>query len=167
MKAVLVGSVDNARLYYVLDAQEDEFDGIIERDNGLILRVDFFSFVAKARDISKFRTTRFHRFLWDKPSPVMQKTWNETFLKKSRELNKNMLEDVIVVSSVGRGKQKVKTKSDAVNMFLQKNENAITKVSEGCCGQMVKSIQTNFIFESPEARLQAWAAMRLLRELEN
>lgn len=165
MKAVLVGSVDKNKLYYIMDAQAGDEDGAIVRADGSTVLVNLLSFAAKSRIIKKHRTTRFHRFLWDMPADITSGAWFETFIAKTRPLSKEILNGLNIVSSIGENKQKLKKKNDAALDFLATK--SPIQLPMGCCDEMVKSDRDVYSFKSLSARSEAWAAMQLLRHLED
>lgn len=173
MKAVLVGVIEEDKLYYIVDAGPDDQDGALVREDGSVVRVDFFSFCTRAYGLKKIRSTRFHRYLWDSPKSTTSGHWYETFISKNKEISKNILNGVNVLSAIGKNKTKIDKKNDSAVEFvksLYETQNAIATKSadsEACCEKMVKSNSKNNWFSTSEQRKNAWVARILMRDLEN
>ena len=165
MKAVLVGSIHQDKLYYVLDAGPGEKDGIVEKANGSSVRVNFISLTSKVSGLKKFRTTRFHRFLWDKPADVVNGSWYKTFITKEREVSEGSLEKASILTSIGKSKKILQSKNDKVLMFTKSIDNKNNDASL-CCGEMVKSINSDYSFSTLKDRSDAWVAMKIMRQME-
>jgi hypothetical protein len=165
MKAVLVGGVGSDKLYYVIDADKTEKDGIIEKPNGNTVKVNFMDFVSSCMGLRKIRTSRFHRSLWDMPKSPTSGSWYETFVTKTKPVNEKTLDGAVVLSSVGKNREKIKKKNDSISSFLQtKSEEA--SLSIGCCGEMIKFDTKDYVFKTQAERKQAWDAIVLMRRLE-
>lgn len=165
MKAILVGSIHEDKLYYVVDAGPGEKDGVIERQNGSSLKINFISVTSKASGLKKFRTTRFHRFLWDKPKNVVNGSWYRTFITKEQEIPEKSFEQAMILSSVGESRSKIKAKDARASLFLNNEDNKFTATS-ACCGEMLKSVGGVYSFGTQIERKEAWTAMKIMRELE-
>ena len=165
MKAALVGVSGGDRLYYIVDAERGEKDGVIERDDGSTIMVNFMSYALKARNLNKMMTTRFHEILWGGPSESNKEIWEQVFVDKSQEIPKEALEGVTVYTSLGKKRKAISQKNDDAKRFIK----SVSDISiKSCCGeQMVKSIeQKNMRFSSTEERKSTWIAMSMLREIE-
>lgn len=165
MKAALVGSVDGEKLYYIVDAAPGDKDGAIERNDGSVLMIDFFSYSAKARNIKPMSSTRFHELLWSGPEKSNAGIWNKVFVEKSQEIPEEALEGVSIQASLGKNRKAISQKNADAQRYLK----LLAKVSDkDCCGeQMVKSIERkNMIFGSSDERKAAWTAMIILRQVE-
>jgi hypothetical protein len=165
VKAVLAGSVGKDRLYYIVDAAQNSKDGAVVRPDGSAVFIHFFSFSAKAMNVRKNRSSRFLRFLWDSPQNPTKGSWYETFILKTKPIDKKMLDGMNVVTQLGNKQKKLKQKSDRINKFLSTKSDA-DQVQIGCCGGMVKSDRDIYSFKSLQQRSDAWNAMNVLRQLE-
>lgn len=165
MKAALVGSSGGSKLYYILDASVDEMDGAIEKDDGTVIMVDFQSHVSRARKIKRIKTTPFHKVFWDGDDGDNREAWEMIFIKKSKEIPKEVLVDVNVQTSLGRNKKIISQKNEDASRFSKSLERISSK---SCCdGQVVKSIKNKLMrFSSSEERKSMWTAMSILREIE-
>lgn len=165
MKAALVGSSGGSKLYYILDASADDMDGAIEKDDGTVMMVDFQSHVARARNIKRIKTTPFHKVFWDGDDGENKETWEMIFIKKSKEIPKEVLDGVSVQTSLGRNKRSISQKNEDASRFSKSIEQLSGK---SCCdGQVVKSIENKLMrFSSTEERRSIWTAMSMLREIE-
>lgn len=165
MKAVLVGAIHEDKLYYVIDAGPGEKDGIVEKPNGSSVKVNFISLTSKVSGLKKFRTTRFHRFLWDKPADVINGSWYKTFITKEREVQESSLEKATILTSVGKAKKILQSKNEKVLMFTKSIDNKSDDASL-CCGEMVKSINSDYSFSTLKDRSNAWVAIKIMRQME-
>jgi hypothetical protein len=165
MRAVLVGSIHGDKLFYVLDAGPDGDDGVVEKQDGGTVSVDFFAFTSKVSGLTKMRSSRFHRTLWDSPHSVTSGKWYETFITKTIDIDKTMLEGIKIYTSLGRNARNIKSKSDAVESFLNKQLRNL-QLSNSCCGEMVQSDIGNLSFKTLSDKNKAWTAMRILKQIE-
>lgn len=94
MRAVLVATVGDRKLYYDLDAKDGGEDGALVTSDGRVMNLNFFSFVNKTSGLKKIITTPFHKFLWDAPSENQKKNWVNTFINKETEVNKELIEGI-------------------------------------------------------------------------
>jgi hypothetical protein len=118
MKAVLVGTYDGNKVYYDVDAKAGEKDGAIVRSDGSSVKIHFFSWASKAQGLNKIRNTKFHRSLWDAPKNPTKGKWYETFIKKDVEIEKEVLEGITTLSTVGETKLKLEKKNARAIDFI-------------------------------------------------
>lgn len=165
MKAVLVGTIGDDKLYYVIDAARGDDDGALERENGSVLMLDFFPYVAMSRGLRKIRSSRFHRKLWDAPSNIASGTWYETFIGKSREIDEASLEGQPVYSALGKDRKKINKVNEKAKKFKTKSlaDEILVKSADAA---MVKFDRQVYAYKTAEKRREAWVAMCLLRQLE-
>lgn len=165
MKSVLVGLLNDSRVYYDLDAKPGEKDAIVERSDGSALKADIIHLSSTARNFTKLRTTPFQRFMWDSPKKPTSGAWYETFITKTRPVNDSLLESMPSHSVVGKNKKKIDKTKRAVKSFISETieQSMLTK---SCCNGMVKLNANNFTFKTAEERDFAWRATKTLRQLE-
>jgi hypothetical protein len=121
MAAVLVGTVGDKKLYYVVDSKDPSNDGIIEDADGSTHPIPFFSYIGKTTGIRPLRSSEFHKFLWDEPSENDKRKWMEIFIQKIDEPDKMMLDGVALQDSTGNARKK-KTKTEIkANAFIHNN----------------------------------------------
>jgi hypothetical protein len=118
MKAVLVGTYDGNKVYYDVDAKAGEKDGAIVRPDGSSVKIHFFSWASKTQGLNKIRNTKFHRSLWDAPKNPTKGKWYETFIKKDVEIEKEVLEGITTLSTVGETKVKLEKKNARAIDFI-------------------------------------------------
>ena len=118
MKAVLVGTFDGNKVYYDVEAKAGQKDGAIVRGDGSTVAIHFFSWASKAQGLNKIRNTKFHRSLWDAPKNPTNGKWYETFIKKDTEIEKEVLEGVTTLSTVGETKVKLEKKNARAIDFI-------------------------------------------------
>lgn len=165
MRAVLVGIIGRDKLFYDLDAKLGQKDAIVERENGSTVKTDLLSFAASARGLSKIRSTRFHRFLWDTPRNTSSGAWYETFVTKERAIKDEMLDKIETHSAVGENRKKIRNKSDRANAFISRQIDG-NMLASSCCNEMIKSNVNKYIFNTSADRKIAWEAMKMLRFME-
>ena len=118
MKAVLVGTYDGNKVYYDVEAKAGEKDGVIVRPDGSSVKIYFFSWASRAQGLVKIRNTKFHRSLWDAPKNPTKGKWYETFIKKDSEIEKEALESIATLSTVGETKAKLEKKNARAIDFI-------------------------------------------------
>jgi hypothetical protein len=165
MKAVLVGSVHGDKLFYVVDAAPDDDDGVLEKQNGDTVNVDFFAFTSKVSGLTKIRTSKLHRMIWDSPRSVTSGKWYETFITKTIDIDKAMLEGIKIHTSLGRNARNIKSKAASIDLFIIKQLRDL-QLSNSCCSEMVQSDMGNLSFKTLNDKNKAWTAMRILRTIE-
>jgi hypothetical protein len=122
MKAVLVGSMGDRKLYYILDADYGDDDGAVVTSDGRVIMVNFFSLTTKTSGIKRVTNTPFHRFLWESPGGELKKIWMDTFIKKTRKLDKRFTESLITISQLGVKSKKNRETDRRVKSFLAEAE---------------------------------------------
>lgn len=148
MKAVMVGSLEDDRVYYIIDAKGSANDGAIMKPDGNVIMFRFFSWVSRNPDIKKIRNTKFHRSLWDSPINPGKGRWFETFIEKSKEIDKAMLEGVVVKTDLVQSKKGLKKKTDRIRKFVStKNESIVI-------------LSNKTIFKEDDRR-RTWVSMKL------
>jgi hypothetical protein len=100
MKATLVGTVGDRRLYYIIDAGPDENDGALVTAAGKVMEFNFFSFVNKTTGINKIMKSPFHNLLWAPPSESNKKEWVNTFLLKKNKIDDKIIDGLPVMTSL-------------------------------------------------------------------
>lgn len=120
MKAVLAATVGRKKLYYVLDAESAEDDGVVVNEENKAIRVSFFSFASKMKKLKKMQNTPFHKFLWTEPDGEIKKIWIDTFVLKKRPIGKKFTEKLIIHSQLGEKAKKQKNTEIRVKAFLNK-----------------------------------------------
>lgn len=165
MKSVIVGLLNDSRVYYDIEAKPGDKDAIIERPDGSSMRADIIHLSSTARGFRKLRTTPLQRFLWDAPKNPTSGAWYETFITKTRPISDSMLGKIPANSSVGKNKKKIDKTQRAAKSFISDNieQHMLTK---SCCDGMVKLDTSIYKFKTAEERDFAWKAMSLLREIE-
>lgn len=165
MKSIIVGLLNDSRVYYDLEAKPGERDAIIERPDGSSIRADIIQISSTARGFRKLRTTKFQRFLWDAPQNPTSGAWYETFIAKTRPVNDSLLESMPTNSSIGKSKKKIDKTERSVKSFIDNNieQHMLTK---SCCDEMIKLKTNVYTFKTAEERDFAWKAINLLREIE-
>jgi hypothetical protein len=76
------------------------------------------SWAAKVKGLNQIRNTPFHRFFWDAPKDVTKGKWYEMFIKKTINIDKDVLDKVNIQTSLGKTKKKTETKTARVIDFI-------------------------------------------------
>lgn len=165
MRAIIVGLLNDSRVYYDIDAKPGEKDAIIERPDGTSLKSNIIQISSTARNFRKLRSTPFQRFLWDSPKNPTSGAWYETFITKTRSINDELISDSPERSSFGKNKKKLDKTKRAAKSFIDADieKHMLTK---SCCDEMIKLNTHSFAFKTQEDRDFAWKAMLILRNIE-
>jgi len=121
MASVLVATVGDKKIYYVIDSTDPKKDGIIEDEDGTTREIPFFSYIGKTTKIRPLRNSAFHKFLWDEPSENNRKKWMEIFIEKLDTPDENMLKGVAVQDSTGKARKKKTSIDIKANAFINNN----------------------------------------------
>jgi len=100
MKSVLVGKSNNTKIYYVLDANSNNNDGVLVDDVGNIKVINFWEFVSKKSNINKMQHSKFHKFLWNKPTNIEKRKWQSIFITKSLAPDDDLIDSIVVNNDV-------------------------------------------------------------------
>jgi len=162
MRAILIARVEDDKLYYDIDALDDEKDAILVRPDNSMIELDLFDFVNSCGGLVKITTTKFHKFLWN---GATKKNWKDTFLNKTKPVNEVLLEGLDIYQALGKNKKKL----DAVNQKVSTFKKTVNKKPKSDQKIKTKSAQPweNLTFPDAQSRKQAWTAMILLRQLES
>lgn len=152
MKAVLIGNAGADKLYFILDADKLEKNGAVVRSDDSVIRVDVVSFASKSRNLIKIRTSKFHRFLWDSPKNPVSGLWYETFIARSKEIDKKYTDGLKISSQIGKPAKKQES------VEKRAGKQAKTRDKQ----KMVKS--KGMKMNSGELSL-AWTAIKMLHEV--
>jgi hypothetical protein len=120
MKAVLAATSGKKKLYYVIDADSSESDGIVVNEENKAVTVSFFSFAMKMKNLKRFSRTPFHKFLWEMPNGEMKQIWIDTFITKNRPLNRRFTENLVIHTQLGEKANKQKKTEIKIKSFLDK-----------------------------------------------
>lgn len=102
LRAVLVGSYYGSKLYYLLEPYGDKNStGALVDANGNIEYIKFFAFIKSNPGVREFRFSKFHRFLWDAPSPENKPKWKRIFVNGTQPVDEEMLIGAKIISDLG------------------------------------------------------------------
>lgn len=104
MRAVLVGSIGEYKLYYDLDAKSMKNDAIVQKTDGSLVMGSFFSLIAKSNSIKKIKNTRFHETLWGATSSMSKKDWESIFMQKREDVPESMIGDLKILTDLKQPK---------------------------------------------------------------
>ena len=137
MRAILVATRGDDRIFYDLDSRPGGNDGMLGKSNGSAVPVNVISWAGKANGVNFIRDSKFHRFLWDAPQNIGAGKWFETFVKKSIPVDQAKLEGVEVLSSLDRY-QKPQPKEKVIKVKSVDN-GSFVKVVDYKSGKYVKT----------------------------
>lgn len=100
MKAVLVATAGDRKLYYDIDAKYGDNDGALVTSGGKVMPLNFFSFVNKTSGLKKMMNTPFHKFLWMPPADDIKKLWVDIFVNKETPIDERFTSNLIIKSSL-------------------------------------------------------------------
>lgn len=105
MRAVLVGSIGEYKLYYDLDAKSMKNDAIVQKTDGSLVETSFFSLISKSNSIKKIKNTRFHDALWSATSSMNKKDWESIFMRKREDVPESMTGDLKILTDLKQPKK--------------------------------------------------------------
>lgn len=100
MKAVLVATAGDRKLYYDIDAKQGSDDGALVTSDGRVMPLNFFSFVNKTSGLKKMMGTPFHKFLWMPPADDIKKLWIDVFVNKEIPLDERFTANLMIKQSL-------------------------------------------------------------------
>jgi hypothetical protein len=106
MKSILVGKIEDSRLYYVADSIDESNDGVIVNSVGDVRLVNFWDCVDNG-DVHKIQNTDFHDYLWNGHKSAKSGHWYSTFVIKSIPVAEELLGGVVINYDVLRRKSKL------------------------------------------------------------
>jgi hypothetical protein len=84
VKSVLVGKLDNKKLYYIIDSDGTRNDGVLVDDLGKKELINFWQFVRNEPRVKRMMNSDFHKFLWQDSLNQREKAlWNNVFIAKA------------------------------------------------------------------------------------
>jgi hypothetical protein len=128
MKAVLAATAGKKKLYYVLDAESADADGVVVNEENRAISVNFFSFAMKSKNLNRMKNTPFHRFLWSAPNGEMKQIWIQTFVLKERPIGKKFTEKLVIQTQLGESAKKQKKTDIKVKSFLSEAVSRTKKI---------------------------------------
>jgi hypothetical protein len=117
MKAIFVGKIGEAKLYYVVDSDNPLTDGVLINESENPAVVSFWDTVRFAVDLKKNTQSRFHQYLWSAPSDEESEKWYRIFIRKSQKLEDSMLNGVQIRSDIMKAKIKEKSLLERADQF--------------------------------------------------
>lgn len=106
MKSILVGKLNESKLYYVIDSIDEKSDGVLIGPIGDATFVDFWKIVDTNR-VHKIRHTTFHDYLWTGHKAANNGLWYSTFVIKSVPIAEELLDGAVINYDVLRRKSKM------------------------------------------------------------
>lgn len=134
MKAVLAATSGSKKLYYVLDSQSTDSDGVVVNAENKAMPVNFFLFASKMKRLNRINKTPFHKFLWSTPDGELKEIWIETFVLKKRPVGKKFTEGLVIHSQLGEKASKQRKTEVKVKAFLdratssRKSDNILSRI---------------------------------------
>jgi len=98
MRAIHVANVPNARVYYILDGDEDGHDGAVVLPNKDPMFINFWSFADRKKTLKPITNTSFHKFFWDGHKGDEADRWNNMFFERLIKPDTEMLSSVPIVT---------------------------------------------------------------------
>lgn len=147
MKAVLAATTGKKKIYYLLDANSAESDGVVVNSENKATPINFFLFSSKMKKLNRIKNTPFHRFLWTTPDGEMKQIWMDTFVLKKRPIGKKFMENLVIHSQLGESSKKQKQTEMKVKAFLDK---ATTSNPNSPSLSRIKMLNKSFIGENHE-----------------
>lgn len=108
-RGILVGAINGARLYYMLNAPGGNADGLTIDSDGRSRAVDFAKTAAYEMGLRKFVTSPFHEFIWGAHTGDDLALWTSIFMTKTRPIPDEMLKGVPIKEDFTPAIRKKKT----------------------------------------------------------
>jgi hypothetical protein len=101
VKSVLVGKLDNKKLYYIIDSDGTRNDGVLVDDLGKKELINFWQFVRSEPRVKRMMNSDFHKFLWQDSLNQREKAlWNNVFIAKAFPPDDSLLMTVPVKDDI-------------------------------------------------------------------
>jgi hypothetical protein len=101
VKSVLVGKLDNKKLYYIIDADGTRSDGVLVDDLGKKELINFWRFVRNEPRVKRMMNSDFHKFLWQDSQNQREKAlWNNVFIAKAFLPDDELLQTVPIKDDI-------------------------------------------------------------------
>lgn len=100
MKSILVGKLEDTKVYYVADSIHKDFDCILVGRLGGTKVTNFWEFVDWNKNIEKISNTPFHDYLWNGHQSKSGPHWYSIFVEKSLPIDKSLLDGTVVNEDV-------------------------------------------------------------------
>lgn len=127
MKSILVGKIDDSRLYYVVDSIDEKTDGVVVDQIGDARFVNFWETV-KAKSVNKINNNEFHDYLWNGHGSNKSGHWYSVFVTKSVPLENELLNGAVINYDVLRRKSKMLDyENRAINYRASVSSQSISK----------------------------------------
>ena len=146
VRAVLVGTFYDSKLYYLLDpVGEKNSTGAIVDKNGNVEYIKFFSFVKSNPDIKELKFSKFHRFLWNAPSAEEKSKWMRIFINGTQPVSEDMLEGAKIITELSPAAEKKTDIGERALQFksLNVSQNA-SRMQGSILSRNVKSIRQKY-----------------------
>lgn len=107
-RGILVATKGDSKIYYFLDPiANTQKDGAIVGPDDSVELIDFGTYILTEPFISEYKHTDFHQFLWGRNTGEDFERWMRTFVYKTQPVDKNLLKDVKIETSIS---PKIKSK---------------------------------------------------------
>lgn len=122
LRAVLVGTYYDRKLYYLLEPYGDKNStGALVDKNGNIEYIKFFSFIKSNPGIKEFRFSKFHKFLWSAPTQENKAKWKRIFINGTQPVDEEMLVGAQVITELSPAVAKKHAFADRALQFKSLN----------------------------------------------
>lgn len=149
VRAVLVGTFYDSKLYYLLDPVGDKNStGAIVDKKGNVEYVKFFNFVKSNPNIKELKFSKFHRFLWNAPSPENKPKWMRMFINGTQPVDEEMLQGAKIITELSPTVEKKQDIGERALQFKSMNasQNA-SRIQGSVLARSVKSIREKYGFK--------------------
>ena len=150
VRAVLVGTFYDSKLYYLLDPiGEKNLTGALVDKKGNVEYVKFFHFVKSNPNIKELRFSKFHRFLWNAPSPGDKPKWMRMFVNDTQPVDEEMLQGAKIITELSPTVEKKQAIGERALQFKSMNasQNA-SRIHGSILARSVKSIREQYGFKA-------------------
>jgi hypothetical protein len=106
VKSILVGKINDSRLYYVVDSIDSKSDGVIVDGIGDVSVVSFWGTIKK-NSVNKINNNSFHDYLWNGHKSEASGHWYSVFVTKAVPVSEELLDGAVINYDVLRRKSKM------------------------------------------------------------
>lgn len=150
LRAVLVGTFYDSKLYYLLDPiGEKNSTGALVDKKGNVEYVKFFHFIKSNPNVKELKFSKFHRFLWNAPSPEDKPKWMRTFINGTQPVGEEMLQGAKIITELSPVVEKKQDIGERALQFKSMNasQNA-SRIQGSVLARSVKSFREQYGFKA-------------------
>lgn len=107
MKSILVGKLDNKKVYFVVDSIDNKSDCVLVNESGQKQVCNFWETVDNNPRIHKIFNSKFHEYLWNGHHSKTSAHWYSLFVDKAVPVDGHILKGVQINDDVLKRRPKM------------------------------------------------------------